>query len=284
MTHPHYRVVSCLFQTGAAPAAAPAPAAAAQAKEEKKPAAAAPAAAAAAAPAAAPAKVEEKAADAGPAVAVSAAAVKELRDMSGAGMMDCKKALAANNNDVQAASEYLRKKGLASADKKAGRTAAEGMVTSYIHAGSRLGVLVEVNCETDFVARGDRFKELAADIAMQIAACPSVEYVSMDDVDPAAVAKEREIEMGKEDLASKPEAIRSKIVEGRVQKIFAEKCLVNQDYIKNTDITVEQLLKSAISEVGENMTIRRFERFNLGEGIEKKSMSFADEVAEASKI
>ncbi|CAG9464836.1 unnamed protein product [Pedinophyceae sp. YPF-701] len=224
-------------------------------------------------------KEEEK-----PAVQVSAKAVKELREMSGAGMMDCKKALAQCDNDIEKASEYLRKKGLASAGKKAGRAAAEGLVVTYIHAGSRLGVLAELNCETDFVARGDKFKELAADMAMQIAACPDIEYVSVDEIPAEVQAREKEIEMGKEDLQSKPEDIRAKIVEGRVAKLLGEKCLLNQAYIKDTNKTVEEVLKGATAEIGENIVLRRFTKYNLGEGIEKKTQDFASEVAEAAKL
>jgi len=194
--------------------------------------------------------------------------------------MDCKKALAAEGGDVDKAAEFLRKKGLAAAGKKAGRVAAEGLVSSYIHAGSRLGVLVEINCETDFVARGDKFKELVADMAMQVAACPEVEYVSMADVDQAAIDRETEIEMGKEDLASKPENIRSNIVKGRVDKIFKTRSLMDQPFIKDTDKTVEDVIKGAIAEIGENIQFRRFVKYNLGEGIEKKVSDLAAEVAE----
>jgi elongation factor Ts len=152
-------------------------------------------------------------------VKVSPKLVKQLRDVSGAGMMDCKKALVATGGDIDASQEWLRNKGLASADKKASRVAAEGAIVSYIHAGARLGVMAEVNCETDFVARGDAFKVFANDVALQIAACADVTVVSTDDVSEEMLSKEREIEMGKEDLLSKPEGIRSKIVEGRLEKI-----------------------------------------------------------------
>jgi elongation factor Ts len=212
-------------------------------------------------------------------VAISAAAVKQLRDASGAGMMDCKKALAECGGDVEVAKEFLRKKGLASADKKAGRVAAEGAVGAYIHAGARLGVLVEVNCETDFVARGDKFKELVNDIAMQIAACPAVTVVSENDVSAETLAKEREIEMGKEDLASKPEAIRAKIVDGRVAKIAKELALLEQPFIKDTNKTVAEHIKESVAAIGENIQVRRFGRFVLGEGLEKRSEDFAAEVA-----
>ena len=234
--------------------------------------------------AAAPAAKEEPtpAAPAADGAAISAATVKELRQMSGAGMMDCKKALMENNGDVQKAQEWLRVKGMASADKKQGRIAAEGVVIDYIHAGSRIGVLCEVNCETDFVARGDKFKDLAKDIAMQIAACPEVEYISASDCDPTMIAREREIEMKKEDLQSKPENIREKIVQGRIDKMVNEKALLPKDYIKDTSKTVEELIKEATAELGEKISIRRFERFNLGEGIEKKESNFAAEIAAAT--
>ena len=224
------------------------------------------------------APVEAKKEPAAEAVQVSAKDVKTLREMTGAGMLDCKKALAAEGGDVEKAAEYLRKKGLASASKKAGRVAAEGVIASYIHAGSRLGVLVEVNCETDFVARGEKFQTLANDMAMQVAACPEVEYVSMADVSPEALAKETEIEMGKEDK-SKPENIRANIVKGRVEKLFKQRCLLEQPYIRDQDKTVEEVIKGAIAEIGENIQVRRFKRFNLGEGIEKKVSNLAEEVA-----
>merc|ERR1712100_571799 len=211
-------------------------------------------------------------------VAVSASAVKELRQMSGAGMMDCKKALGLNGGDVQKAQEWLRVKGMASADKKQGRIAAEGGVFSYIHAGSKIGVLVEVNCETDFVARGDKFKELVVDIAMQVAACPDVEYVSPEDADPVMIAAEKEVQMKMEDLQSKPENIREKIVQGRLDKMVNEKALLKQDYIKDTSKSVEELIKEATAEIGEKISIRRFVKYNLGEGLEKRNEDFAAEV------
>eukprot|EP01025_Chloroclados_australasicus_P021967 TRINITY_DN22865_c0_g3_i1.p2 TRINITY_DN22865_c0_g3~~TRINITY_DN22865_c0_g3_i1.p2 ORF type:complete len:242 (+),score=45.00 TRINITY_DN22865_c0_g3_i1:55-726(+) len=194
-------------------------------------------------------------------------------------MMDCKKALAQNNNDLEAASEFLRKKGLASAGKKAGRVAAEGVVTSYIHAGSSLGVLLELNCETDFVAKGDQFKELADDLAMQVAACSDADFVSMDDIPESVKAAELTAEMQKEDLLTKPENIREKIATGRVQKTMAAKCLLEQPFIKDTSKTTDMVIKEAIATLGENIKLRRFERFNLGEGIEKKEDDFAAEVA-----
>ncbi|MCW6035560.1 translation elongation factor Ts [Spirulina subsalsa FACHB-351] len=234
----------------------------------------------AAAPEAAPAPAPEAAPAAKkPAGGISAALVKELREQTGAGMMDCKKALTENDGDMEKAVEWLRKKGIASADKKAGRVAAEGLVDSYIHTGGRVGVLVEVNCETDFVARGDKFKALVRDIAMQIAACPNVVYVKSEDVDPEFVAKEKAIEMGREDLASKPENIREKIVQGRIDKQLKEMSLMDQPYIKDQTITVQELVKRTIADLGENIQVRRFSRFVLGEGIEKEETNFAEEVA-----
>lgn len=212
---------------------------------------------------------------------ITAQLVKELREKTGAGMMDCKKALKENQGDLEKAIEWLRQKGIASADKKSGRTAAEGLVHSYIHFGGRIGVLVEVNCETDFVARGDRFKDLVNDVAMQIAACPNVEYVSVKDIPAEMVTKEKEIEMGRDDLGNKPENIKEKIVQGRIDKRLKELSLLDQPYIKDQNLTIEELVKQAIAELGENIQIRRFIRFNLGEGIEKEESNFADEVAAA---
>ena len=221
-------------------------------------------------------KEETKAA---PAVEVSAKLVKELRQASGAGMMDCKKALAECGGDLDAAKDYLRKKGLASADKKAGRVAAEGAVASYIHAGSRLGVLVEVNCETDFVARGEKFQELVSDLAMQIAASPQITVVATEDVPASLLEKEKAIEMEKEDLKSKPEEIREKIVQGRLDKIAKEMALLEQPFIKDTSKTVAEIIKESIASIGENIQVGRFDRYVLGEGIEKATTDFAAEVA-----
>jgi elongation factor Ts len=212
-------------------------------------------------------------------VDISAKLVKELREKTGAGMMDCKKALTETEGEMDKAVEWLRQKGIASADKKSGRTAAEGLVHSYIHFGGRIGVLVEVNCETDFVARGDRFKDLVNDVAMQIAACPNVEYVKVEDIPETIAQKEKDIEMGRDDLGNKPENIKEKIVQGRIEKRLKELSLVDQPYIKDQNITIGELVKQAIAELGENIQIRRFTRFNLGEGIEKESVNFAEEVA-----
>lgn len=210
---------------------------------------------------------------------ISAKLVKELRDKTGAGMMDCKKALKENGGDPEKATEWLRQKGIASAAKKAGRVAAEGIVGSYIHTGGRVGVLVEINCETDFVARREEFQALVKDVAMQIAACPNVEYVSTSDIPTDMVEKEKAIEMGRDDLANKPENIREKIVDGRIQKRLKELALMDQPYIKDQNKTVEELVQQTVAKLGENIQVRRFTRFVLGEGIEKEEVSFADEVA-----
>ncbi|CAJ1951719.1 unnamed protein product [Sphenostylis stenocarpa] len=209
---------------------------------------------------------------------ISPALVKQLREETGAGMMECKKALSETGGDIIKAQEYLRKKGLSSAEKKASRVTAEGRIGSYIH-DNRIGVLVEVNCETDFVSRGEIFKELVDDIAMQVAACPQVEYLVTEDVPEEIVNKEKEIEMQKEDLLSKPEQIRSKIVEGRINKRLEELALLEQPYIKNDKVAVKDLVKQTIATIGENIKVKRFVRFNLGEGLEKKSQDFAAEVA-----
>ena len=210
---------------------------------------------------------------------ITAKLVKDLRDKTGAGMMDCKKALNETDGNLDKAIEWLRKKGIASAEKKSGRVAAEGSIGSYIHTGSRVGVLIELNCETDFVARGDIFQDLLKDISMQIAACPNVEYVSIDDIPKEIAEKERLIEMGRDDLSGKPENIKEKIVEGRIAKRLKELALLDQPYIKDSSITVEQLVKQAAGKIGENLKVRRFTRYTLGEGIEVEQLDFADEVA-----
>lgn len=210
---------------------------------------------------------------------ISAKIVKELRDKTGAGMMDCKKALKESGGDLTKAAEWLRQKGITSAEKKAGRVAAEGIVSSYIHTGGRVGVLVEVNCETDFVARREEFQTLARNIAMQVAACPNVEYVKVEDVPPDVAQKEKDIEMGRDDLGGKPENIKEKIVQGRIEKRLKELSLMDQPYIRDQSISVEELVKQAISQLGENIQVRRFSRFVLGEGIEKQESNFAEEVA-----
>ena len=210
---------------------------------------------------------------------ISAKLVKQLREKTGAGMMDCKKALKENEGDMEKSMEWLRQKGITSAEKKSGRQTAEGLVHSYIHTGGRIGVLVEVNCETDFVARRDEFKDLVQNVAMQIAACPNVEYVTKEEIPEAIIAKEKEIEMGRDDLANKPDNIKEKIVQGRIDKRKKELSLLDQPYVKDQNMTVEELLKQTIAQLGENIQVRRFTRFVLGEGIEKQEVSFADEVA-----
>ncbi|GFZ97920.1 translation elongation factor Ts [Okeania sp. KiyG1] len=210
---------------------------------------------------------------------ISAKLVQELRKATGAGMMDCKKALEQNNGDITKATEWLRQKGIASAGKLEGKVAAEGLVESYIHTGSRIGVLVEVNCQTDFVARNEAFKELVKNIAMQIAACPQVEYISVDDIPREFVESEKSIEMGREDLSNKPENIRERIVQGRIEKRVKELSLMDQPYIKDQNITVAELVKETSAQLGEKVQVRRFTRFVLGEGIEKKEENFAEEVA-----
>jgi elongation factor Ts len=197
--------------------------------------------------------------------------VQELRARTGAGIKDCKKALQESDGDATKAAEYLRQKGLASAVKKASRAATEGIVHSYIHFGSRIGVLVEINCETDFVARREELKELADNVAKQIAACPNVEYVSTADVPAEFVEKEKAIEAGKDDLASKPEAIRDKIVQGRIEKRLKELSLLDQPFIKDQTITVDELVKQTTARLNENIKVSRFVRFVVGEGSQKES-------------
>lgn len=195
---------------------------------------------------------------------VSAALVKQLREETGAGMMDCKKALSETGGDLGKAQEYLRKKGLSTADKKSSRFAAEGRIGSYIH-DSRIGVLIEVNCETDFVGRGEKFKELVDDLAMQVAACPQVQHVSIEDIPESIVMKEKELEMQREDLQTKPENIRERIVEGRISKRLGELALLEQPFIKNDSILVKDLVKQTVAALGENIKVRRFVRFTLGD-------------------
>jgi len=214
---------------------------------------------------------------------ISAKLVKELRDKTGAGMMDCKKALAETAGDMTKASEWLRQKGIASAEKKSGRTAAEGAVGSYIHTGARVGVLVEVNCETDFVARGELFQELLRNVAMQIAACPNVEYVTTDEIPAEVVEREKAIEMGRDDLSSKKPEMKEKIVEGRNGKRLKEMALLEQPFIRDPNMTLGELVKQAAGKTGENIQVRRFTRYTLGEGIEVERVDFATEVASMGK-
>ena len=209
---------------------------------------------------------------------ISAKIVKELRDKTSAGMMDCKKALQEADGDFAKAEEALKKKGLATAAKKSSRIATEGIVEAYIHMGGKLGIIVEVNCETDFVARRSEFQELARNIAMQIAACPQVQYINAADIPPEIAEREKKIEMEKDDLGDKPVDIKEKIVEGRIQKKLKEMVLVDQAFIRDSSMTIGELVKQNISTLGENIQIRRFERFVLGEGLEKKNEDFGAEV------
>lgn len=215
---------------------------------------------------------------------IPAKLVKELRDKTNAGFGDCKKALEATDGDIEKAIEWLRQKGITSAEKKAGKITAEGLVGSYIHTGGRVGVLVEVNCQTDFVARNEAFQALVKDIAMQIAACPNVEYVKADDIPANVVAKETEIEMGRDDLGNKPDNVKEKIVAGRIEKRLKELSLLEQPYIKDQSITVADLVKQTIANLGENIQVRRFVRFVMGEGIEKEEADFAAEVAAQTSV
>ena len=211
---------------------------------------------------------------------ITAALVKELRERTGAGMMDCKKALTETNGDMDKAIDYLREKGLAAAAKKAGRVAAEGLVESYIHGGGRIGVLVEVNCETDFVAKTEGFKALAKDIAMQIAAANPA-YVSREEVPAEILEHEREVLRAQALNEGKPAQIVEKMIVGRIEKYYKEVCLLEQVFIKDTDKTITQLINENIAKIGENIAVRRFTRYQLGEGIEKKSNDFAAEVMAA---
>jgi elongation factor Ts len=210
-------------------------------------------------------------------MAISAQQVKELRQKTGAGMMDCKKALTETNGDMEKAIEYLREKGIAKAAKKSDRIAAEGVVESYIHAGGRIGVLVEVNCETDFVAKNEEFKSFVRDIAMQIAAM-NPQYVRSEEIPESVVEKEREILKQQALQEGKPEHIVDKMVEGRLQKHFKDICLLDQPFVKDPDKTIDQLVKEMIAKIGENINIRRFVRYEMGEGLEKREDNFAEEV------
>ncbi len=208
----------------------------------------------------------------------SMAEIKNLRERSGAGILDCKKALTENGGDLEAALDWLRAKGIASAAKKAGRIASEGLVESYIHANGKIGVLLEVNCETDFVALNDNFKGFVRDIAMHIAAA-APEYVSRDEVPEDAVSKERAVQLARTIEEGKPQAIAEKIVEGRMNKWFQDVCLLEQKFVKDDEKTVEQMVQDTVATIGENIKVRRFSRYVLGEGLEKRSDDFAAEVA-----
>lgn len=216
-------------------------------------------------------------------MAITAAMVKELRELTGAGMLDCKNALDKANGDIKKASEILREQGLSAAAKKAGRIATEGVVESYIHAGGRIGVLVEINCETDFVAKTDQFKEFCKDIAMQIAAA-NPRYVRREEAPQEELDKEREILRAQALNEGKPAHIVDKMVEGRMSKYYEEFCLLEQTFIKDPDKTISGLLNEKVGQIGENISIRRFVRYELGEGLEKKQDNFVEEVMAQAKL
>jgi elongation factor Ts len=204
--------------------------------------------------------------------------IKALRERTGAGILDCKKALTEAEGDLDKAIDWLRAKGIANAAKKSGRAATEGLVTAYVHAGGKIGVLLEVNCETDFVALNDDFKQLCHDIAMHIAAA-APEYVSKEDVPADAIAREREVQKQRVLEEGKPAHIAEKIVEGRLGKFYEEQCLLEQPFVKADDKKVGEVMTDAVARIGENLRIRRFVRYVVGEGLEKKSADFASEVA-----
>jgi len=203
--------------------------------------------------------------------------VKELREKTGVGMMDCKKALEATDGNMDKAIEFLREKGIATAAKKASRIASQGIVDSYIHLGGKIGVLVEVNCETDFVARADSFVKFVHDVALQIAASRP-RYIAPEDVPSGELEKEKEILRAQALNEGKPEKIIDKMVEGRVQKYYKDVCLLEQPFVKDPDKTIKQYLNETIASIGEKITIRRFTCYEMGEGLEKKVDNFVDEV------
>lgn len=211
-------------------------------------------------------------------MAITASMVSELRTKTGAGMLDCKKALEETAGDMEKAVDVLRKKGLASAAKKAGRIATEGAIGSYIHAGGKIGVLLEVNSETDFVAQNELFQTFVKDICLHIAANKPA-YILPEEVPAEVLAKEKEIALDQAIKSGKPQAVAEKIVEGKMSKYYDEVCLLKQSFLKDTDKTVETVLQEMIAKIGENIKIRRFVRWELGEGLEKKVDDFAAEVA-----
>ena len=204
--------------------------------------------------------------------------VKVLRERTGAGMMDCKNALVECDGDMDKAIDYLREKGIAKAAKKASRIAAEGIVDSYIHMGGKVGVLLEVNCETDFVAKGDMFKSIVHDIALHIAASNPT-YVTKEEVPADVIEKEKAILRAQALEEGKPEKIVDKMVEGRIKSFYEDNCLLCQKFVKDTDKTIEQVVVEATATIGEKISIRRFVRFEMGEGLQKKEENFADEIA-----
>jgi len=212
-------------------------------------------------------------------MSITAQDIAGLRAKTGAGMMDCKKALEEAEGNIDKAIDELRKKGIAKAAKRADKIAAEGLVYSYIHGNGKIGVLLELNCETDFVAKTDKFKDLAHDVAMHIAAS-APKYLNREEVLAEEIAKEKEVYAEQLKNEGKPEEMIEKILEGKINKFYGEICLLEQPFIKDEDKTVEQILVQASSEIGEKVTLRRFARYELGEGIEKKACDFAEEVAE----
>lgn len=215
-------------------------------------------------------------------MAITAAMVKELRERTGVGMLDCKKALVETDGNIEKAIDLLREKGLSKAAKKSGRITAEGIVDSYIHGG-RIGVLIEVNSETDFVAKNAEFKQFVRDMAMQVAASKP-QYVAIEDVPEEVINKEKEILKHQVLNEGKPEKIVDKIVEGKINKFYKEVCLLEQPFIKDPDRTVKDILNEKISKIGENIRIRRFVRYEVGEGLEKREENFAEEVAKQMKF
>ena len=214
---------------------------------------------------------------------ITATMIKDLRERTGAGMADCKKALVETGGDADKAIDYLRAKGLSKAAKKSGREATEGVVTSYIHAGGKIGVLVEINCETDFVARNEDFVAFTKDVAMQIAAT-APQFVRKDEVAQEVVDREREVLVAKAKESGKPDPVVQKMVDGQIAKWMKEICLLDQGYVKDPDKTIEQIQQELIAKIGENIKIRRFVRFELGEGLEKKKDDFAAEVAKQAGL
>ncbi len=208
--------------------------------------------------------------------------IKELREKTGSGMMDCKKALQESDGNLDKAIIWLREKGIASADKKMTRIAAEGVVDAYIHAGNRVGVLLEVNIETDFAAKNENFRQMVREISMQIAAMKP-QWVDQDSVPADVIEAERNIARNQALNEGKPEKVVDKIVDGRMKKFFEENCLLNQSYIKDDSKTVEMIVKEMIAQIGENISVRRFVRYELGEGLEKREENFAEEVSKQIK-
>jgi elongation factor Ts len=211
-------------------------------------------------------------------MAITASDVKSLRESTGAGMMDCKKALTESGGDMEKAVVWLRERGIAKAAKRGDKVAAEGAVHSYIHMGGKVGVMAEINCETDFVARGDEFQNLCKDICLQICSTAPL-AVTRDELDPEVVAKEKDLYVKQAAETGKPQEICEKIAEGKLKKWFSEVCLMDQGFVKDPDKTIDQLATELSGKVGEKITVRRFTRYQLGEGIEKVESNFADEVA-----